>query len=35
MINGFDISKEDASESFDEPLTKEQVLAIVKPFIVA
>lgn len=34
MINGFDISREDASEAFDEPLTKEQVLAIVKPFIV-
>ncbi len=33
-INGFDISAEDASEAFDEPLTKEQVLAIVDPFIV-
>ncbi|MBA4140134.1 MAG: ferritin-like domain-containing protein [Segetibacter sp.] len=33
-INGFDISAEDASEAFDEPLTKMQVLAIVKPFIV-
>lgn len=34
-INGFGIiDAEDASESFDEPLTKEQVLAIVDPFIV-
>jgi hypothetical protein len=33
-INGFDISAEDASEAFDEPLTKAQVLAIVDPFIV-
>ncbi len=33
-INGFAISAEDASEAFDEPLTKEQVLAIVDPFIV-
>jgi len=33
-INGFDISAEDASEAFDEPLTKEQVLMIVDPFIV-
>ncbi|HUR12705.1 MAG TPA: ferritin-like domain-containing protein [Flavitalea sp.] len=33
-IGGFDISAEDASEAFDEPLTKEQVLAIVDPFIV-
>lgn len=33
-INGFDISAEDASEAFDEPLTKEQVLAIIDPFIV-
>jgi rubrerythrin len=32
-INGFDISAEDASEAFDEPLTKMQVLAIVKPFL--
>lgn len=32
-INGFDIDASDASESFDEPLTKEQVLAIVTPFI--
>lgn len=32
-INGFDISAEDASEAFDEPLTKEQVLMIVDPFI--
>jgi rubrerythrin len=34
-INGQDIDKNAASEAFDEPLTKEQVLAIVKPFIVA
>lgn len=33
-INGFDITTQDASEAFDEPLTKEQVLAIVDPFIV-
>jgi len=33
-INGFEITKEDASEAFDEPLTKAQVLAIVDPFIV-
>jgi hypothetical protein len=33
-INGFAISAEDASEAFDEPLTKAQVLAIVDPFIV-
>lgn len=33
-INGFDISATDASEAFDEPLTKAQVLAIVDPFIV-
>jgi rubrerythrin len=33
-INGFAISKEDASEAFDEPLTKAQVLAIVDPFII-
>ena len=33
-INGFDITAEDASEAFDEPLTKEQVIAIVDPFIV-
>lgn len=33
-INGFDITAEDASEAFDEPLTKEQVLMIVDPFIV-
>jgi hypothetical protein len=32
-INGFDIDASDASEAFDEPLTKEQVLAIVTPFI--
>lgn len=33
-INGFAITAEDASEAFDEPLTKQQVLAIVDPFIV-
>lgn len=33
-INGFDISSESASEAFDEPLTPEQVLAIVDIFIV-
>ncbi|MFN2458450.1 MAG: ferritin-like domain-containing protein [Chitinophagaceae bacterium] len=33
-INGMPISKNAASEAFDEPLTKEQVLAIVDPFIV-
>ncbi|MEO6406947.1 MAG: ferritin-like domain-containing protein [Ferruginibacter sp.] len=33
-INGFDITAEDASEAFDEPLTKMQVLAIVDPFII-
>lgn len=33
-INSFAITAEDASESFDEPLTKAQVLAIVDPFIV-
>ena len=33
-INGFPIGAEEASESFDEPLTKAQVLAIVEPFIV-
>ncbi|MEO7462439.1 MAG: ferritin-like domain-containing protein [Ferruginibacter sp.] len=32
-INGFDITAEDASEAFDEPLTMAQVLAIVDPFI--
>lgn len=32
-INGFAITAEDASEAFDEPLTKAQVLAIVNPFI--
>jgi len=31
-INGMSISSEDASEAFDEPLTKDQVLAIVQPF---
>lgn len=34
-INGMVISSAAASEAFDEPLTKEQVLAIVGPFIVA
>lgn len=33
-INGFPISAEEASEAFDEPLTKAQVIAIVDPFIV-
>lgn len=32
-INGKDVSADAATESFDEPLTKEQVLAIVDPFI--
>lgn len=32
-IGGFAIDEADASEAFDEPLTKEQVLAIVAPFI--
>ncbi|MEO7961164.1 MAG: ferritin-like domain-containing protein [Ginsengibacter sp.] len=31
-INGFAIAAEEASEAFDEPLTKEQVVAIVTPF---
>ncbi len=31
-INGFSISAAAASEAFDEPLTKDQVLAIVGPF---
>ncbi len=33
-INDFAITAQDASEAFDEPLTKAQVLAIVDPFIV-
>lgn len=33
-INGMSISTSAASEAFDEPLTKEQVLAIVDPFII-
>lgn len=33
-INGFPIDAEDASEAFDEPLTKEQVMRNVDPFIV-
>lgn len=33
-INGFSISADAASESFDEPLTAKQVLAIIDPFIV-
>ena len=32
-INGFPISAAAASESFDEPLSKDEVLAIVRPFI--
>lgn len=32
-INGMAISADAASEAFDEPLTKDQVLAIVDPFI--
>ncbi len=32
-INGFAITAEDASEAFDEPLSKMQVLAILKPFL--
>lgn len=34
-INGMAINANAASESFDEPLTKDQVLAIVSPFIVS
>lgn len=34
-INGMAISTAAASEAFDEPLTKQQVLAIVGPFIVS
>lgn len=33
-INGMQISADDASEAFDEPLSAQQVLAIVDPFIV-
>jgi len=33
-INGLSISIEAASESFDEPLTKEQTLTIIDPFLV-
>ncbi len=33
-INGYDISYDDASEAFDEPLTMDAVLAIVDPFII-
>lgn len=33
-INAFAITDEDASEAFDEPLTKREVLDIVAPFIV-
>lgn len=33
-INGFSIDSADATESFDEPLTMNQVLALVDPFIV-
>ena len=32
-INGFNISAAAASEAFDEPLTKDQVLALVTPFL--
>lgn len=32
-INGYAITAEDASEAFDEPLSKDHVLAIVKPFL--
>lgn len=32
-INGMNISMEDATEAFDEPLTEQQVLSIVKPFL--
>ncbi|TKK66696.1 ferritin-like domain-containing protein [Ilyomonas limi] len=34
-INGFDISWDDASEAFDEPLSMEAILTIVDPFIVS
>lgn len=33
-INGMSISTNAASEAFDEPLTKDQVIAIVDPFII-
>jgi rubrerythrin len=33
-INNMPIEPNDASESFDEPLTKEQVLDIIRPFLV-
>ena len=33
-INGYDISMDDATEAFDEPLNMDQVLALVGPFIV-
>ena len=32
-INGLPITFEDATEAFDEPLSKAQVLAIITPFI--
>jgi hypothetical protein len=32
-INGQGIAAAEASEAFDEPLTKDQILAIVDPFI--
>ncbi|HZI01467.1 MAG TPA: hypothetical protein VEX63_09975, partial [Flavisolibacter sp.] len=32
-INGQAISANEASEAFDEPLTREQTLDIVRPFI--
>lgn len=34
-INSFKINQQDATESFDEPLTMDAVLAIVSPFIVS
>lgn len=33
-INGFNITTDDATEAFDEPLTMDQVLTIVSPFII-
>jgi hypothetical protein len=32
-INGYAITAEDASEAFDEPLSKDQVISIVTPFL--
>ena len=34
-INGYDISMDDATEAFDEPLSMDAVLMIVSPFIVS